>query len=477
MMLAIAWLKKRCTLVIQLLVLLSPLQAVNADSLMLNGQGIHSEFQLNYYLAKLFTTSPKADPEMLRSEAGDQRMEMIILVDEWSTRRFTQHWNQAVLINNSAETRDKFSKELAAFNAMLKGPLLKGDTIKVFKRAGRGMHVTLNGVRLLDFSNDDVFSLLLNTWIGARPPSSDFKASILGEQTIDQSVLTEASTLSPSAERKKKIHAWLDNGSSKKFRDKKDDKAENIEQPIANTPVEEAAIAAASKKNTSATKQAVAKSTVTKVVEAATTTKPQPPATTVSSPEMTKSSAGNAVPQSETEVSDYPEALAKQDQGAIEESSAKRGTSDAVSITSANDENQDTTLTTSSEDTANSPTPATSSDIDEAVTSTPEETATKQENKLLDVYRSNILAMTYQNLIYPASAIDSGHEGKIVLEIVLSRKGKVKKVGFSQKSKHNSLNKAVEKAISDASPYPRPPKKLKGKEIKLVLPITFSLSG
>ena len=87
------------------------------------------------------------------------------------------------------------------------------------------------------------------------------------------------------------------------------------------------------------------------------------------------------------------------------------------------------------------------------------------------------LTLTYQNLIYPGSAIDRGQEGKVILTVTLSRKGKVKKIDFDKKSQYKSLNRAVEKAVSAASPYPAPPRKLPGKEIVIQMPINFSLSG
>jgi protein TonB len=100
-----------------------------------------------------------------------------------------------------------------------------------------------------------------------------------------------------------------------------------------------------------------------------------------------------------------------------------------------------------------------------------------KEESLLKVYRSNVMTLTYQNLVYPLSAIDRNQEGRIMISVTVNRKGKVTDIEFDEKSKHRALNKAVQKAVSAASPFPAPPKKLRGKEVTVSMPVVFSLSG
>ena len=179
-----------------------------SDQLLLNGTAIHTSLQQDYYYAALFSESRSDDPQTLLWQEN-QRMEITILVDEWSKRRFTQHLGQAIAINNTADDQEHHAKDIATFNTLIKDYLIRGDRIVINKDIDKGTAISINGITLMETKSHDFFGLFLNTWLGARPPSSIFKASILGQQsTVDSSMMTSYESLMASNTRINDLKEW-----------------------------------------------------------------------------------------------------------------------------------------------------------------------------------------------------------------------------------------------------------------------------
>lgn len=90
-------------------------------------------------------------------------------------------------------------------------------------------------------------------------------------------------------------------------------------------------------------------------------------------------------------------------------------------------------------------------------------------------YRSNIMKLTYLNTQYPKRALDLRQEGLVVINLKLSRDGKILDLSFAQEAKYGALNSAAERAIKRSAPYPEAPRSLKGNTIELELPFNFKL--
>ena len=179
-----------------------------SDQLLLNGTAIHTSLQQDYYYAALFSESRSDDPQTLLWQEN-QRMEITILVDEWSKRRFTQHLGQAIAINNSTDDQEHHSKDIATFNTLIKDYLIRGDRIVINKDIDKGTAISINGITLMETKSHDFFGLFLNTWLGARPPSSVFKASILGQAaTVDSSMMASYESLTASNTRINDLKEW-----------------------------------------------------------------------------------------------------------------------------------------------------------------------------------------------------------------------------------------------------------------------------
>ena len=130
-----------------------------SDQLVLNGTAIHTSLQQDYYYAALFSESRSDDPQTLLWQEN-QRMEITILVDEWSKRRFTQHLGQAIAINNSTDDQEHHAKDIATFNTLIKDYLIRGDRIVINKDIDKGTAISINGITLMETKSHDFFGPL-----------------------------------------------------------------------------------------------------------------------------------------------------------------------------------------------------------------------------------------------------------------------------------------------------------------------------
>ncbi len=437
-------------------ILLGSFSAPAAD-LALNGRGIATKFQSEFFAAELLAAQPSRETsELLANEMFTMRM--TILIDNWTQRQFSQHWSQAILINNTADSRDQYSGEIAEWLDSVKGPLKRGDSLAFVKSPVDGFVFSINNVELYRSKRAGIANLLLNTWIGSRPPASEFKSGLLGITTLQDQVFT-AALAKPSATRKAELEKWVAVNES------------NSEPEI----IETAAVKPVAKDSPSAQPAAKPALDLASKIEDA--------------PVVEESTRGDNPPGDET-ASPAPKNLASDTPAAIPGPEATSAIEPLETAETASPAGIEIASSKTEEDSAPSdviagdinPSPSEqlveSNDIfvpaDEV---TSKEPAGEQEDPLFKVYRANILTLTYQNLIYPNSAIDRGQEDKVMLRLTLNRKGKVVSFDYDKRSRFKTLNKAVEKAVSQANPYPAPPKKLKGREIVVSIPIVFSLSG
>jgi protein TonB len=402
-----------------------------SDQLILNGTAIHTSLQQDYYYAALFSESRSDDPQTLLWQEN-QRMEITILVDEWSKRRFTQHLGQAIAINNSTDDQEHHSKDIATFNTLIKDYLIRGDRIVINKDIDKGTAISINGITLMETKSHDFFGLFLNTWLGARPPSSVFKASILGQAaTVDSSMMASYESLTASNTRINDLKEWNRKEKPKTKAVTKKIPAKKLLEPI--------------KKKATATKT-IAKKAEPIIIA----TQPQYIDTTelIESADMATTIAAEHTPL------DF-------DENTVEATSLKK----AMKINSLE----------SKKTSDNSALVLASNTKDNDLANKALADINQEKKQLLRFYRSTILTSTYKKIVYPSSAIDKNQQGKVVLKVIVDRSGKVQSIDLQEKSKFKLLNKAANRAVTKAH-FPSVPPELEGDEFEFLLPIKFSLN-
>ena len=280
----------------------------------------------------------------------------------------------------------------------------------------------------------DFFGLFLNTWLGARPPSSVFKASILGQAaTVDSSMMASYESLTASNTRINDLKEWnrKEQSKTKKKTVTKKIPAKKLLAPI---------------KKKSAAIKTIAKKAEPIIIE----TQPQYVDTT----ELIESADMATTIAAEHTQLDF-------DENTVEATSLKKAMdTNGLGTKTASDKSALVLASnTKNNDLANKAL----ADINQ------------EKKQLLRFYRSTILTSTYKKIVYPSSAIDKNQQGKVVLKVIVDRSGKVQSIDLKEKSQFKLLNKAANRAVTKAH-FPSVPSELEGDEFEFLLPIKFSLN-
>lgn len=176
----------------------------------LNGLAAYTQLRKEYYIGGLFLGWPGRDSAAIANMPGKKRMELRVTADRWPPLRFAQQWNQLILINNDSALLNANVMDVLAFTGIPKGDLVEGDRLTIEFEPDAGTVVSLNGQPVVRTGSAALFTMLLNTWIGPRPPSSEFKRDILNlpKDPAGVELASRFESLHPSDARKKAVAAW-----------------------------------------------------------------------------------------------------------------------------------------------------------------------------------------------------------------------------------------------------------------------------
>jgi TonB family protein len=162
----------------------SKLYAIDPDNLSLHdgsamalyGLGLYQDLSADVYLGAVYVR-----PEAPEIKAGRSRkMEMRILSDSISGRKFSRLWLDAITLSSSREQRTQQAEQIQKFGEIYKDNLVKGDHIGFDYLEGDDKTVfLLNDVVLDEVKGEALYNILLNCWIGSTPLSEQFKAGIM----------------------------------------------------------------------------------------------------------------------------------------------------------------------------------------------------------------------------------------------------------------------------------------------------------
>ena len=72
----------------------------------------------------------------------------------------------------------------------------------------KGVNITINDVLLGNIATDKFFSMLLRTWVGKVPLSSDYKDGILKNGNVSAELKSRFDKIKPSKERSTEVAGW-----------------------------------------------------------------------------------------------------------------------------------------------------------------------------------------------------------------------------------------------------------------------------
>jgi protein TonB len=176
---------------------------------LLNGMAIHVDLGKEQFIGALYSTPLSDNPDKLLANSQSMRMELKITApDGVTTRRFSRWWIEGMAINNSTALLTEQADNMVKFDGLFKGRFAPNDTIAFISEPGKGVNITINDVLLGNIASDKFFSMLLRTWIGKVPLSSDYKDGILKSGNVSAELKSRFDKIKPSKDRITEVAGW-----------------------------------------------------------------------------------------------------------------------------------------------------------------------------------------------------------------------------------------------------------------------------
>lgn len=183
--------------------------AQTSESPPLNGIAIHSEFGKELFIGALYSSTSNNKAE-LSNNSSSMRMELKIIAAEGMTiRRFSRMWIEGMSINNDPVLLTSQADNMVMFDSLFKGRLVQNDHIVFNYEPTKGVDISLNDITLGNISSDDFFTMLLSTWVGKVPLSTDYKNGILKAGLVNADLKNRFDNIQPSPERSLEIANWI----------------------------------------------------------------------------------------------------------------------------------------------------------------------------------------------------------------------------------------------------------------------------
>lgn len=167
---------------------------------LLNGVAVYTELGSEKFIAGLYTSRLSSSADAILAESNEKRIELRVLDERLSNRRFKRMWIEGIAINSGSSDLEKHAENMATFSNMLKVKLKRGDIFRVDRTLDK-IIVSVDGVTLGEIADTSFFDMLLKTWIGYVPLSSDFRDNLLKQGDVKADLLSRYERLQPSPER------------------------------------------------------------------------------------------------------------------------------------------------------------------------------------------------------------------------------------------------------------------------------------
>ncbi len=150
---------------------------IDDQTLVLNGLGLRKKAIFKVYVGGLYLTAKQADPDTILG-ADTPRLMVLEFVRNVSADSIGGAWQDCLAANvtkPSAELTKQFD-QLSSWMA----DVSSGDQLTFTYRPGKGTEVEVKGQTKGNAKGKAFADALFSCWIGAEPPSADFKAGLLG---------------------------------------------------------------------------------------------------------------------------------------------------------------------------------------------------------------------------------------------------------------------------------------------------------
>src|SRR5690554_471855 len=387
---------------------------------LLNGIAIHQELGRDQFIGALYSDVLSSDAATFMSAGHPMRMELKVTAESGiSARKFSRMWIEGMAINIHGNALTEQADNMVSFTKLFQARLLQNDHVVFALNPDQGVTVSVNTVALGTIAEDDFFGLLLSTWLGRVPLSSNYREQLLVSGDVDNSLRGRYASIAPTPARINQVALWS---------------APKPEPKPTVQPQPEPEVAAA--------------------------VSSPAPSTKASLPKIEIPSTRTVVAAADDDTDGGDEAALEVAQA--ESSSAPKPSSSSSSVASSSS-------IASSTGVAPKPDPLDESDDDYVPTFTAESLLANQR------YFSHLVRQVQSEINYPRRAMQRGYEGSIRIAITINRNGELLESTLIEETAHSILNKEAINAVSKSQPFPPVPEVISGRSHEFTIPITFTL--
>lgn len=179
----------------------------------LNGIAVHSELGKEQFIGALYSSTLSDNVDTLTNSTQPMRMELkIVAAEGLTTRRFSRLWIEGMAINNASGLLTEQADNMVKFDGLFKGRFVQNDDIVFSYEPTKGVNILVNDVVLGNIPSEKFFGMLLRTWIGRVPLSSDYKEGILKVGKVASDLKSRFEKIKPAANRATEVAAWVKGG-------------------------------------------------------------------------------------------------------------------------------------------------------------------------------------------------------------------------------------------------------------------------
>jgi len=149
------------------------------------GYGVTKLLKKDYYLGRLAIDEAaiyRTPEDLIYIDAARSMEFKFVSERKISGRTFARQLAEGMKINNEAKNLGESMPQIKQFIGLFKRNIKKGDVIRIDYHGNFGTRVYQNKRLLGEIpASLDFYRLVLNIWLGERPPSAKFKSGVLGQ--------------------------------------------------------------------------------------------------------------------------------------------------------------------------------------------------------------------------------------------------------------------------------------------------------
>ena len=417
----------------------------------LNGIAESIELNKERFIAALYTSNPSKNADDLLRNDGERRMELRITASRLSAKGLNNIWIEGMAINNPSNALREESQSLSKLVNMIRKSVVRGDTLVFDYKPGAGMTVTLNGVQLGNIASENFFSMVLRTWIGNVPLSSDFKEHLLAGGDVDDGLRDRFAQLSPAPDRVAAVEAWQN--------------PLPAAEPAAPTAVV-AAVAPPKPAVQISTPKPQIQIPASETIEALKRQNPDQVAASLPKPNNPQTTPAPATESTGVKTGQTTAANGGASQPAVNNQAAQ--TSQPAQVAQTEPQSPGAVKPATQQRPAVPPAVADEEEEEEALVSA-EAIFDRQ------LYISNVLRKTWGAVKYPERALRREQEGTVRVTVTLDKNGKLLGTVPAEESRYDILNKEAIDSFNRAEPFEPFPGSITEEYISFTIPIKFEI--